>query len=390
MAADKNFIEARKRSFKACRQFGASGNNSEVDYLYVLGELLVSAGDRDAARRRLRALGAKIQAEEPVGDLPVVRFLLTRDARIPDLVLRLRGDGNQPLVNAAPHFVVAGEPVYQGGPAGFPAPVAPPSPFSGAPDPCVKVAVIDTGYTRGIHPNLDRQCRSTPADGELLDVLIGDGFLDDEAGHGTFIAGVIADRAPLATIELTKALNSAGFGKELDIVNAILLHADAQVINLSLGCYTQSIPPLALTAALDSLPDEVAVVAAAGNNNSDRPMWPAAFERVVSVGAVTPKRQKADFSNFGDWVKACTYGVDIVSSFVDFIEHAPPGSPRPAKRFKAWAKWSGTSFAAPRVAGEIAAMLAGGGFASAREAADSLVNDPVAPHIPGLGTLVVV
>ena len=52
---------------------------------------------------------------------------------------------------------------------------------------------------------------------------------------------------------------------------------------------------------------------------------------------------RAAFSNFGPWVDACAPAVDVVSTFfTDF-----PG-------YNGWAAWSGTSFAAPKVAGVIA------------------------------------
>ena len=61
----------------------------------------------------------------------------------------------------------------------------------------------------------------------------------------------------------------------------------------------------------------------------------------------------AEFSNTGDWVDACAPGVDVVSSFV----RLRPGS---GERDYGFARWSGTSFATPQVAAEIATAIARG------------------------------
>jgi subtilisin family serine protease len=71
---------------------------------------------------------------------------------------------------------------------------------------------------------------------------------------------------------------------------------------------------------------------------------------VIGVGALD-RAGPAWFTNFGSWVDACAPAVNVVSTFFDPITEQFPG--RPDRRFDGWARWSGTSFAAPKVAGAI-------------------------------------
>ena len=78
----------------------------------------------------------------------------------------------------------------------------------------------------------------------------------------------------------------------------------------------------------------------------------------MAVAAVDRSGQRSCYSNYGHWVDCATPGDDVTSTFPDF----DPGNGQP---FTGWACWSGTSFAAPYLAGLIAAeMTAGGGPAA--------------------------
>jgi len=358
-------------------------------YLYAKRELLVSAPDLPRLTKALQQL--RIDAKpEHADELGVVRLQLapTPDSErrtVPDLLAEIRkidtgpGDRSQEPLRIAPNHVLGGEPEYQGGPATAARRSPRKSSVSGRLGKGVHVAVLDTGYTRGVHPYMDEHITSTGI--PELDAQPHDGHIDYEAGHATFVAGMILRRAPRAEIDVVEVLGPAGFGTEHDIAQAIVAHGGANVINLSLGGYTEGDqPPLALDAALRKVRPGTAVVAAAGNNNSSRLMWPAAFKRVIAVGALDQAGlQRAAFSNYGWWIDACTVAEELVGPFPRF---PPEGDPQ----FDGWAIWSGTSFAAPKVAGEIAARLSTRRFATAREAAASLVNDPTRTHLPGLGT----
>ena len=239
----------------------------------------------------------------------------------------------------------------------------------------VVVAVIDTGIAEdsdSIHASVLGGVADTAENTDPLDALAPVG-LDYGAGHGTFVAGLIRQVAPAADVRVYRALDSDGIGSEVDVACAMLRAAltdGAHIVNLSLGQQSFSDrPPVALAAALEMLPDEVVIIAAAGNDDSTRPCWPAAFRRVVAVGARSPSGRRAPYSNHGSWLDASTLGSGVVSTYVrgkeeltgdDWSSDAEP-----------IAIWSGTSFAAPQIAGLVAAGVATHG--SPRAALDAVL-----------------
>lgn len=234
--------------------------------------------------------------------------------------------------------------------------------------PPVRVVIIDTGVygqrDDGWLTGLD-----TEANREDLDDMPQDGFLDLAAGHGSFCAGIVQQIVPEAHIVVSKKLDSDGFAHELRVARELVvqvrdaLEAGQHVVaNLSFGAETaEDERPVALSAALEIIDEmsrdadrEALVVAAAGNFGHDRPCYPAAFPTVTAVAALTQGMQPAEWSSRGAWVDVCTIGEGVRSTFVPGIE-----SPMTDYRFEefsqdAWALWSGTSFAAPQVAGAIA------------------------------------
>ena len=135
------------------------------------------------------------------------------------------------------------------------------------------------------------------------------------------------------------------------------------------------------------------VVASAGNDGTCRRIYPAALGDVVSVGAFGPGGP-APFTNYGPWVRACAPGVDVVSWF--FTEFEGPEVALPTATamlgvdpddFESWARWSGTSFAAPMVVAALARHM--GIFdVDAKEAVKRVVDDPALLRLPDLGTVV--
>jgi subtilisin family serine protease len=355
------------------------------EYLYRPRELLVASEDLSLVRAEIAR--SKPERRETLGQLGVVRFTMPGGVDIPALVTRLRASQTTRAPRVGPNHVLAGEPYYQGGPAGTATAARSKLEFKPGPGARTRVAVLDTGITKGIHKWLDQRCGGTAADAEELNVQPADGWIDDEAGHGTFIAGVVLQRAPSAGVDIAKVLDSEGYGDELGIAQAIVRFAKDDVVNLSLGGYSHDDePPLALVAALRHVRPDSVVVAAAGNNSSDRLMWPAALKRVIAVGALDKTgKKRAPFSNYGWWVDCCAPGVDVLSSFVAFDETAPPAPDRTPQSFQGWATWSGTSFATPKVAGEIAALKAAKNLPSARAAADQLLAGK--PWLPDLGVV---
>jgi subtilisin family serine protease len=136
-------------------------------------------------------------------------------------------------------------------------------------------------------------------------------------------------------------------------------------------------------------------VASAGNDGTQRPVWPAAFKRVVGVAALGPDGERAPFSNFGWWVDACSTGVDVDSCFFDFVgsieairSHASPPdvSTGDVEKFEGFALWDGTSFAAPRVAAAIACAMSLG--LDGPEAVYRLIGAPATTRKLDLGAVV--
>lgn len=228
------------------------------------------------------------------------------------------------------------------------------------------VAVIDTGVDLQ-HPDL-RSRLARDADGEVvgLDLVDGDGAPQDEHGHGTLVAGIIAASAgngegiagvaPEATILPIRVLDAEGSGRREDVGQAIRWAVDrgADVINLSLesapGGLGSGVPLEAIQHAWDR---GVVVVAASGNTEGAEPPYPAETP-VLLVGAVDEADQAAPFAQVGRPDGVVAPGVGIVSTWC-----RPPGGDA-CDGTPSYGMADGTSFAAPHVAGVAALLVAQG------------------------------
>ena len=132
---------------------------------------------------------------------------------------------------------------------------------------------------------------------------------------------------------------------------------------------------------VNGLPEPV-FVAAAGNGSTCRPAWPAAHAEVLGVGALDSDR-RAWFSNFGSWVGACAPGVMVHSTF--FL---PKGRERVFNNvITGYAKWSGTSFSAPKVAAAVVDVMVRDGV-DATTALEKLSTAPDLLRVPDQGVVV--
>lgn len=230
--------------------------------------------------------------------------------------------------------------------------------------------------------------------GSLMDPLVG--RLSSHAGHGTFIAGIIRQIAPDATVLSLPVMHSDGYGRELAVAAALEKILDrvappgstpnpdlfVDVVLLAFGCYSETSSSLILEPVLEQLASVgVAVVAAAGNDATTRESYPAAFSRkdwpvpVNGVGALNPNGTRAIFSNEAigepppDWVTQWERGVAIVSTFPQTFAGARSPALQssgldPAREsfdpddFTAgFGLWHGTSFAAAVYAAKLAHAL---------------------------------
>lgn len=212
----------------------------------------------------------------------------------------------------------------------------------------ITVAVLDTGVS--------------PTDpafaGRLLpgwNFVANNADTADDSGHGTYVAGVIAGAggpngfsgvAPGARILPVKILDSNEVGSTASFVAGIGYAVDhgAQVINISADGIsdTQALE----TALAYAEAHGVVVVAAAGNDPNGQPTYPGAVATVVAVGASAPDDTVAPFSSDGPFVKLAAPGVNVPSTWWS------------AQGGDGFTTASGTSAAAPFVAGAAALVLA--------------------------------
>ncbi|MCD8521662.1 MAG: S8 family serine peptidase [Saccharospirillaceae bacterium] len=255
----------------------------------------------------------------------------------------------------------------------------------------VIVAVIDTGVFLA-HPDLSGQLidgydfvsnRDSARDGNGIDNNPDDPGDNDIPGasswHGSHVAGTVAAAsnngiggagvAWNAKIMPLRALGKNG-GTSYDIIQAVRYAArrsndsntlpakKADIINLSLGGYSSSAAEQAEYAAARSA--GLIIVAAAGNEASSSPFYPAAYPDVISVSATNYQGTLASYSNFGNTISVAAPGGELRNDdngdgqkdgVFSTVADDSSGSRLPSYRL-----YEGTSMASPHVAGVIALM----------------------------------
>lgn len=216
----------------------------------------------------------------------------------------------------------------------------------------VKVAILDSGIDYN-HPDLKENYKG----GYNFAYDNNDPFDDTRLGHGTHVAGIIAAKdngtgvvgvAPDASLYAVKVLNGGMLGSTSDILSGIewAISNKMDIINMSFGVpfdplnYSQAVED-ACQKAYDA---GIIIIAAAGNSNQPTVDYPAAFDSVIAVSATAVNDSRAPFSNYGTKVELAAPGMDIKST-------VPGGG---------YAVISGTSQAAPHVAGVAALLLSAG------------------------------
>ncbi|MEM8561059.1 MAG: S8 family peptidase [Pseudomonadota bacterium] len=253
------------------------------------------------------------------------------------------------------------------------------------------IAVVDTGILSG-HPDLQGQLvggydfvrdLSNARDGDGIDPNPEDplsgGIVTRGGSHGTHVGGTVAAAgnngigvvgvAYGSRIMPMRALGSDQSGTSYDIEQAVRFAAGlandsgtvpaqaASVINLSLG-------GAGFSQASQNLYQQVyesgvVLVAAAGNEASTAPSYPAAYSGVISVGAVDALRRRASYSNTGASIDITAPGGDFTP---DLNGDGLPDGILSTDGFGdgqfGYTPEFGTSFSAPHVSGVIALMLA--------------------------------
>jgi subtilisin family serine protease len=243
--------------------------------------------------------------------------------------------------------------------------------------PLVKVGVLDTGVDY-LHPDLadaiavnagetgldalgrDKRTNGVDDDGNgFVDDWHGYNFAESESrsndpadvnGHGTSVAGIIgavanntigvAGVAHCAVMPL-RAFNAGGNGDDADVAAAIVYGVEngCSVINMSFGVTVLS--PLMRDVVAYAVAQNVALVASSGNDGSIKPHYPSDLPGVISVGSVSQYDARSYFSSYSPALCLSAPGENIVTT---------------QNGGGYTASFSGTSAAAPHVAGAVAVV----------------------------------
>jgi serine protease len=230
----------------------------------------------------------------------------------------------------------------------------------------VVVAVIDTGVAF----EKDDKCYKAKdfADTKFVkgyDFIHNDEHPNDDNGHGTHVAGTIAEStnngegvaglAPEAKIMPLKVLSAGGMGNAADIADAIRFAADhgAKVINMSLGSPFPS--AIIHNACVYAHKKGCTIVAAAGNSGSEGVGYPAAWPECIAVSAVGPSGDLAPYSSWGKPVGIAAPGGDKTQG-----DSAGVLQNTVLQSADDYYSFQGTSMASPHVAAAAALVISRG------------------------------
>ncbi len=254
-------------------------------------------------------------------------------------------------------------------------------------------------YSNGVSAAASSNTPTEPIAGyrdqpSIREPLIGE--LDSHFGHGTFIAGIIRQAAPNARVFSIRVMHPDGFAHESDVQLALAYLTNetqraqagdpgalaVDVVSLSMGFFPETSFEITVrdnfATALDKVTAAgITVVAAAGNFSSSREFHPAALAGqptqsdhapIISVGALNPNGTVAHFSDQAPWVLCYAPGVAMVSTFPVTRGAVNPDESTtvdgllrqgfdPDDFSSGFSVWSGTSFATPLLAAELANAL---------------------------------
>lgn len=210
-----------------------------------------------------------------------------------------------------------------------------------------------------------------------------DGYVDFGVDHGTHVAGIVGavgnNSLGVAGVNwqvklmILKVTDDEGYGGTDAIISAVNYAIDngADIINLSLGEYEPSaFEEEAIEAATDN---NILVIGAVGNDNKNLdndPIYPACYDKVLGIGATNRNDERAYFSNYGDCVDLAAPGVGILSTLYGLN----------------YGNMSGTSMAAPMVAGAAALLKAYDSGFSRQELKETLKQTATDVNLENMGS----
>jgi subtilisin family serine protease len=376
-----------------------------IEYIYEVGRLLARSANVELLQTLMPGLDLADTDEQPgvsdlvrlnigrvsideaePGSMTVPEVLDLMDERIADNPGPV---GGEPLVTPV-HIVhitkacPAGEPEV---PSGYPThPWPPPNPARGRYG--VTIGVCDNGLQQDAataHPWMANVTGDPEVPGPTLPS--GQQRIPKYAAHGTFGAGVAACMAPDARVYVNDHFTLSAAEREDVIIqklDELIQNHSPDVVCLPAGTYTRNRWQSLGFSDFPLRHPKIPLVVSAGNDSTDREFWPAAFPWAVAVGALgTDQRHRAWFSNHGRWVDVYALGESIVNAYTtgEYTYQEPPKQPA-QQTFYGMARWDGTSFSAPLVAGLIAAEMAASGR-SAQAAKQAVLAR--AQVIPGVG-----
>jgi thermitase len=213
------------------------------------------------------------------------------------------------------------------------------------------IAIIDSGIDK-THTDL-----SGKQTADSWDYVDGDADPDDAYGHGTHVSGIAGANTNNATgvagvswgskLMNLRVLDAAGSGSTADMNAAIIRAADngAKVINLSLGSPSYSIN--GQNAVNYAYGKGCIIFAAAGNDYNTTINYPAGYDNVIGVAAVTKTDTHSTYSNYNSTVDLCAPGGANLGGANDIYS---------TKRINTYGYMAGTSMATPFVSG-LAALV---------------------------------